>query len=146
MKISKAFLIFTIGLFIFSALGCEKEETISESELPVEIKTYLETHFPSCGILKIVKDKEENEQSFDIDLDCGVNIEFNGNNQVIDIDGTSKLPDSVIPDKILNYTATNYPNDFIIGWELEGNNQQVELNTNVVLEFDSDGDFLRIVG
>ncbi|MBA6154868.1 PepSY-like domain-containing protein [Gelidibacter maritimus] len=145
MKNSKRFLMAIFGLLVFSAFGCEKEKIISESELPTSIKIYLETHFPSCGIIRIVKEKEDNKPSFDIDLDCGINIEFYANGQVIDIDGTSKLPDSVIPDKILDYTTTNYPDDFIIGWELEGNNQQVELNTIVVLEFDSDGNFLRTV-
>ncbi len=145
MKNLKLFLTVILGLLIFSAFSCEKEETISESEVPTSIKTYLEKHFPSCGIIRIVKEKEDNKPSFDIDLDCGINIEFYANGQVIDIDGTSKLPDSVIPDKILDYTTTNYSDDFIIGWELEGNNQQVELNTTVVLEFDSDGNFLRTV-
>ena len=123
---------------LLCGFGCEKE-------LPSSIKAYLETHFPSCRVVKIVKEKEDNKPSYDIDLDCGVNIEFYDNGEVIDIDGTSKLPDSVIPYNILNYTTTNYPNDFIIGWELEGNNQQVELNTTVVLEFDSVGNFMRVI-
>lgn len=145
MKNPKIFLILILGLFAFSAIGCEKEKTIGESELPLSIRTYLETHFPACNILKVVKDTEDNQPSYDIDLDCGVNIEFYATGQVIDIDGTFKLPDSVIPDKILDYTATHYPNDFIIGWELEGAKQQVELNIDIELEFDLDGNFLGIV-
>ncbi|PVX49295.1 putative PepSY-like beta-lactamase-inhibitor [Balneicella halophila] len=145
MKDLKISSILLLGLMIFSVFGCEKEEIIKENELPSSIKSYLDTHFTSCNTTKIIKDEESNELSYDITLDCGVNIEFNGNNQVIDIDGTSQLPNSVIPSNILDYTSTNYSNDFIIGWELEGNNQRVEMNTNVVLEFDSNGDFLRIV-
>lgn len=145
MKNSKSFLALIVGLFIFAFISCEKETIITEAELPTSIKTYLDTHFSTCNITKIIKDESKKELSYDITLDCGINIEFNGDNQVIDIDGTSQLPNSVIPSTILNYTATNYPNDFIIGWEIEGSNQQVELNTTLVLEFDSNGNFLRIV-
>lgn len=145
MKNLKISSILFLGLMVFSVYGCEKEEIIKENELPSSIRSYLETHFSSCNTTKIVKEKESNELSYDITLDCGINIEFNGSNQVTDIDGTSQLPNTVIPSNILDYTSTNYSNDFIIGWELEGNNQQVEMNTNVVLEFDSNGSFLRII-
>lgn len=145
MKNSKIFFLLMLPIFTFLVLGCEKEDTVDESNLPPSISTYLQTHFPSCNILKVVKDSEDNQPSYDIDLDCGVNIEFYATGKVIDIDSNSKLPDSVIPEMILDYTATNYPNDFIIGWELEGVNQQVQLNIDIELEFDMDGNFLRLV-
>lgn len=145
MRNTKIIFLLILSLFAFSTIGCEKEKTIDESELPLSVKTYLETHFADCNILKVAKDTEDGQPSIDIDLDCGVNIEFYATGQVIDIDGTSKLPDSVIPDEILAYTATHYPNDFIIGWDLEGDRQQVELNTDIELEFDMDGNFLRVV-
>ncbi|MBP8754743.1 MAG: PepSY-like domain-containing protein [Chitinophagales bacterium] len=145
MKNSKRVLFMTLVVFIFTALGCEKEGIINENKLPTDIKMYLETHFPSCSTIRIIKDEENKELTYDITLDCGINIEFNGNNEVIDIDGISQLPNSVIPSNILDYTLIEYPNDFIIGWELEGINQQIELNTTLVLEFDSNGNFLRIV-
>lgn len=145
MKNSKLFLVMMLGLLTFSVLSCKKEEMINENELPSSIKTYLQTHFTSCNTTKIIRDKEKNELSYDITLNCGVNIEFNGNNQVIDIDGTTQLPNTVIPSNILNYTSTNYPDNFIIGWELEGINQQIELNNTIVIEFDLSGKFLRTV-
>ena len=145
MKNSRSFLLPVFCFFIFSIIGCGKEKVIKENELPLTIRTKLETHFASCNIIKIVKDKEDNELSYDITLDCGINIEFNGQNQVIDIDGVSQLPNSVIPAGILNYTSLNYPNDFIRGWELEGANQRIDLNSDLVLEFDANSNFLRIV-
>lgn len=137
--------ILLLGILFFSFYSCEKEKIINENKLPSAINTYVKTHFATCKITKIVKGKENNKLSYDLDLDCGVNIEFNDNNQVIDIDGISQLPDSTIPNNILSYISANYPNNFIIGWELEGNNQRVDLNTNIVLEFDSNGSFLRII-
>lgn len=138
-------LLIICSLSIFALLSCEKESVISETDLSAEIKSYINTHFLSCNIVKVVKDKENSELSFDIDLDCGVNLEFNGDNKVIDIDGISKLPDSVIPVDILSYVSANYPNNTILGWEIEGQNQHIDLNNSLVLEFNMTGDFLRIV-
>ena len=128
-------------LFI-AITSCEKEKTVSESELPSAIKSYLVTHFADCGVSKVVREKKKKKISHDINLSCGVNIEFNDQDQVIDIDGTSQLPNSVIPAPILAYTSLNYPNSVIIGWELEGSNQHIELNTATELVFDSSGNFL----
>ncbi|NLW30122.1 MAG: hypothetical protein GXY77_01545 [Fibrobacter sp.] len=73
-----------------------------------------------------------------------MSLEFNRKNEIIDIDGVSQLPNSVIPEKILQYVTTNYPTNFITDWELDGKNQQIELDNGLDLEFNMNGDFLRI--
>ena len=54
------------------------------------------------------------------------------------------MPNSVIPEKILQYVTTNYPTNFITDWELDDKNQQVQLDNGLDLEFKMNGDFLRI--
>ena len=63
---------------------------------------------------------------------------------IIDVDGVIQLPNSVIPQSILDYVSVNYPNNVITDWELEFNHQQVELNNNIELEFEMNGNFIRI--
>ncbi len=77
-------------------------------------------------------------------LSENVELTFNNTFQIIEIDGTTQLPDSVIPAAILDYVAQNYPNNFITNWELEDNHQQVELNDETELEFTLDGVFIRV--
>lgn len=84
------------------------------------------------------------ELTYDILLDGNIKLEFNKKNQIIDIESREKLPDSVIPAKILDYVSANYSGNFITGWEIDGRNQQVKLNNGLELEFNMDGDFLRI--
>lgn len=64
--------------------------------------------------------------------------------QVKEINGKSKLPDSVIPTKILSYVKSNYPNNYITEWESGRRKQQVELNNDLSLDFNHSGVFLRI--
>ena len=81
---------------------------------------------------------------YEITLSCGVKLEFNKQKEIIDIDGTTKLPDSVIPTNILSYVNSNYSKYYIIGWELQLGNQEVQLNNNLVLVFNMAGEFLRV--
>lgn len=138
--------IITIFLVTFSLtflLSCDKEEVITERNIPAAIKTYITTHFPATAVHRAVKDRDGDEL-YEITLANGVTLEFNKLNEIIDIDANSKLPASVIPPPLLSYTSTNYPSNYIIGWELTGNNQEIKLNSNVELIFTMAGEFLRI--
>ena len=73
-----------------------------------------------------------------------ISLEFNRKKEIIDIDGVTQLPNSVIPEKILQYVTTNYPTNFITDWKLDDKNQQVQLDNGLDLEFKMNGDFLRI--
>lgn len=77
-------------------------------------------------------------------LEGSISLEFNRKNEIVEINSISKLPDSVVPEKIRQYVSANYPDNIIIGWERDDRNQQVELNNRLELEFNMSGDFLRI--
>jgi hypothetical protein len=138
----KSFFLSLIGMTFLT--NCEKEEIISSLDLPVEINSYISTHFPNKSILQVIKDKDGLIKSYDILLNENVSLEFNRKNEIIDIDGNTKLPDSVIPDKILQFVALKYAANFVTDWQLDGNNQQVELDNGLDLEFNIKGEFLRI--
>ncbi len=135
-------------LTIFSS--CSKDDDnindvlLTEAEIPTGIKSYIETHFSSNTIVRAEKDTENNTITYEIYLNENINLEFNSTSEIIDIDGVIQLPNSVIPQSILDYVSTNYPNNFITDWELEFNHQQVELNNKIELEFELNGNFIRI--
>ncbi|MCC6600249.1 MAG: PepSY-like domain-containing protein [Crocinitomicaceae bacterium] len=135
-------LIVVLSLVFIS--GCDKETILPEQDVPIEIKNYISTHFPDCNITKTIKEKGEKEEMYEVTLSCGVKLEFNKAKSIIDIDGTSKLPDSVIPVEILNYVNFHYPGNHVVGWEIQSNNQEIQLNNGFVLIFTMSGDFLRV--
>jgi len=137
----KAFLITSMAAFLSS---CEKEEMIPTSELPTEIASYVSTHFPDNRILQVVKDKDGLTKTYDLILEGSISLEFNRDKEIIDIDANSKLPDSVIPEKLRLYVIANYPSNVITDWEIEEKKQQIELENGIGLEFNMNGDFLRI--
>ncbi len=125
-------------------LGCEKETSINPNKLPTEILNYISTHFPDNPIKKAVIEKEWLKKSYEIKLYDNIVLEFNKDKVIVDIEAKSKLPDSVIPDLILQYVIKNYPDNYIIKWELEYKGQEIKLNNGLELVFDIDGSFLWI--
>ena len=51
---------------------------------------------------------------------------------------------SIVPDKILKYVAEKYADNYIVKIEHKWSNYQVELNNDVELVFNKDGDFKHI--
>lgn len=141
MKLSTAITL----VFILPCLtSCDREKVVHAPELPSQIKSYVSTHFPNCSISATVKENNENDELYEVSLSCGCKLEFDKQNNITDIDCASKLPDSVIPNNILSYVHTNFSGNYIIGWEIEDINQNVELNNHLTLVFNMQGDFLRI--
>lgn len=138
--------LFVLAVISAFLMSCEKEteEVLPENRIPSEITAYISTHFPGSQILHAIKDEERNEVSYEITLNEGFYLEFNKNLDVTDIEGTSKLPDSVIPSAILEHVASNYSGNFITGWELDDRHQQVRLNNLLELEYAMNGEFLRV--
>ena len=133
------------ALFVSLLLaGCDKESVMPVDEMPSEIQTYVSTHFPDNKVLQVIEDQDGFTKSYEVALDGSISLEFNRDKEIIDIDGVSALPNSVIPEKISTYVTDNYADNVIISWELDDRNQQVELDNGIELEFTMDGDFLRI--
>ncbi|MGQ1908238.1 PepSY-like domain-containing protein [Marinifilum sp. RC60d5] len=150
MKINMKLLVAVLFIFVTSLSSCSDDDDnstevlLSDTEIPTEIGTYIETHFTSNTIIQAEKETEANTITYEIFLSDDVNLEFDSELNVTEIESTLELPDSVIPELVLDYVATNYPDNFIIEWELETDYQQIKLDNNVELEFDMDGAFIRI--
>lgn len=133
-----------LSALTLSLASCDKESIIPATELPNDIQNYLSTHFPNKNVVQVLEDLDGFTKTYDILLEGNISLEFNRKKEVISIDSNTALPSSVIPERIRQYVATNYPNNVITDWELDDRNQQVELDNGLDLEFNRDGEFLRI--
>ncbi|WP_159023610.1 PepSY-like domain-containing protein [Formosa sp. L2A11] len=138
-----------IALICFSSCSSDDDNNsndvlLEEDEIPTEITSYVSTHFETNSIFRAEKETENNKVNYNIYLETSYELEFNSDFEIIEIDGITQLPDSVIPELILDYVTENYPDNVITDWELETNYQQVELNNGYELEFGLNGDFIRL--
>lgn len=145
-KLLKSTLVRTslILTLMIALVSCDQEKVMSASEYPSEITSYVATHFPNNSILQIVKESEGISKKYEVLLSENISLEFNKKKEITDIDGNTQLPNSVIPEKILQHVMANYPDSFITDWELDDNKQKVKLNNGLELEFNKEADFLKL--
>lgn len=135
-------MVLIVSLITFAS--CESEKHVSEADMPTEVVSYAKLHFPDNKIVQSKIEKDNFSKKYELILEGNFKLEFNNKKEIVEIKGLSKLPDSVIPQKIREYVTTNYPDNFIKGWELDDRNQQVELDNDLDLEFTMNGEFIRI--
>lgn len=133
-----------IAMLMISSTVLAQDKIIPYADVPAGIKEYIKTHFPSHTVVQSEIDMEGLLKHYEINLSNNLKVKFNHKHRVIEIDGSEKLPDSVIPKKIRDYVSANYPANFITDWEIDWIRQQVELNNGIELEFTTKGNFLRI--
>lgn len=133
-------------LAAFLMIGCNKEKAMKESDIPTEITTYVKQYFPDNPIIKVIEDKDDLSISYDVFLESGFNLEFNSKKEVTSIESTTRqrLPDSVLQTGIINRIQNFCPKNFAVKWEKEDNVQKVELDSRLTLEFDMEGNFIRV--
>ena len=136
--------IIIIAILALAFVSCEKETVLDDLNIPEEISDYVNTHFPDNKIIQIIKDVDELELTYDLTLEGSFSLEFNRKKQIISINGLNKLPDSVIPEKLLNYANNHYAEQHIVEWSLDNRDQEIKLDNGIELKFNTKGEFLRI--
>jgi hypothetical protein len=142
MRLVKVVVFLTLSFITTLALA--QDRIVPYSEIPAGIKSYVAKHFPKHNVIQSKIDMDGLSKQYEITLSDGIELTFNNKKQIIEIDGKSKLPDSVIPKKIRNFVAKNYPKNVITEWKIDGRRQQVGLDNDLDLEFKKNGDFIKI--
>jgi hypothetical protein len=144
-KMKRTFLIYFM-MILLGASGCDNEKVVKETNLPQQATEFIEAHFPGAKIARVVRDRDDLQTSYEVLLDNQVELEFDRQGECYSVDGNAsdKLPDSLIPLKILEYVQTNYPDKFITDWEKNKTTQEVTLSNKKELVFNLSGTFLRV--
>lgn len=138
-----------VGVVAFTMTSCDKnDEIIANEDLPAVSKSFVSENFAGAKITSSKKDKEGTSFEYEVKLDNGVDIKFDQNGQWLDVEmrnDREALPSTafILPN-IVNYVSTNYASVGINGIEREAHGFDVELTNDVDLEFNAEGNFIRI--
>ncbi len=124
----------------------DDEVVVDESELPVAAKNFINEHFEGATIVTVIKESEGNIVEYEVILSNSFNLDFDANGKCINIEGmkNQQIPDTALDAKLVSYVTSNYPNNFIVEWDLDTREQEVELNNGTELVFDTAGNFKYI--
>lgn len=139
MKIK--FLILAL-VFATTISACGKEDKpIQKSQLPKNSQEFVDQHFADLQIAHIIKDYD----SYDVKFTNGYDVEFNKKGEWKEVDcELDAVPAAIIPTNIADYVKTNFATSFIVRISKEYNHYDVELSTDLDLEFNLDGTYRRI--
>ena len=137
------FIVAIVTLF-FSYNAMAQKEYLTTEEIPQKISTYINEHFPDNTIVYGKKKIKTSKAEYEVKLKNDIEIEFDGNMEVKEIESDIPLPQSVVPKKIWDYVASNYPNNKIFEWKKKRGYQKVELDNDYDLYFDLAGNFTEL--
>jgi hypothetical protein len=129
----------------FRPISMESKNLVtSNSDSCEEIISFVENHFPSLRIIKLELEKDEYLSYYDVYLTGNVNLEFNLQCEIIEIETKDGIPSSALPPSIVEYLSINFPNSIILEWELYPNYQEIKLNNGLEIYFDLKGNFIKL--
>lgn len=119
---------------------------ISLDQLPQASATFLTQHFPGATVLRITRDTDRKGSEYEAILSNGFEIEFDGTGEWTDVDAPAgqSVPATVVPTSIADYVTANYPGQSINEISRDNRGYDVELDSGTDLEFDLDGNFIRV--
>ncbi len=141
VKTMMVLLLFTEGITLNA-----QETIIKQTELPKTAQQFVSKNFPGKNVIQVEKDSGIAKTEYELRFEDGTKIEFDGNGNWKEVDGkdNAAIPTGFIPNKITSYVSKNFPTHKISKIEKGLGKIEVELTNDLDLEFNSNGDFLRI--
>lgn len=146
MKTKSLLKVIFIVCLIFTFAACDNDDDdqkITAAELPQRAITFIETHFPDAQIVSVTLDPNSRSR-YEVKLNNGFDLDFDQEGEWTEIEGHGqKVPDAIIPERILEYVQTTYPNAFIEEISKKTDRYEVDLSTDIDLIFDLDGNLIH---
>ncbi|MBP5412446.1 MAG: PepSY-like domain-containing protein [Bacteroidales bacterium] len=131
----KKVLILTLSLITLSAVACH-DRPVTFNDLPQKSQQFLNTYFKNIGLLSAKYDDGE----YEVVLKDGTKIEFSRQGEWKEVDcHTKAVPSGIVPTAISNYVKTNFPDNIIVKIERTYNGYDIELDNDLDLKFDKNG-------
>ncbi|MDO4771380.1 PepSY-like domain-containing protein [Porphyromonas sp.] len=122
-------------LLLVTLVGCDKDDKIiAPTDLPNAAQTFISTHFPGKDVVLVKTD----DSGYDVVLSDGSKIDFDRNGNWEDVESrTTQVPDGIVPQPILTYVNTTYPDAKILKISRDRRDYEVDLSNGKELKFDA---------
>lgn len=113
-------------------------------ELPQKAQDLIKANYNHLAIEKVDIDENNPEEMYTVKFEDDTKLDFNATGAITEIEGTERIPEALIPERIKNYLATEHKGLFAVEWEYENNEHEVELSNGTKLKFNDKGEILRL--
>lgn len=133
------------SVMVCMSVCAEKTQLVKFNELPQKAQTFVETYFNAADVSFIKMEKDGLHNDYDVRMTDGTEIDFDYQGELEEVDCQTKaVPAGIVPEKIATYVAEHFAGAIVVKYKLDRREQKVELNNSLELEFDKQGNFLRI--
>ena len=133
----KLFVILMSFIAMSAFVSCDR--TVSPDKLPAQAKQFIATNFNGVDVLSVRKDGFH----YEVVLFDATELEFKHNGQWIKVGcGMNPLPAGVLPANTAKYLTAKFPMNFATHIKYEHKRYEVELNNDLDLLFDKNGNFM----
>ena len=121
----------------------------SSDKLPATAQDFITKNFSSVSVEEVKENSSWQiweDEKYDVRLSNGIELDFDKNGNVLEIDGNNNetIPETALPSEIVSYLQSNYPDASVVSWDKKDNGQEIELQNDVEIEFDQEGNFQKI--
>ena len=142
----KRFLLLIAATLTFSAASAQ-DSKVTFNDLPADAINFVREHFLVDHIASVWKDTDYNDEEYTVIFRDGLEIEFNGNGDWKELKARhGKVPDHVVPEKILAHVSANFPFESIkeVSRNLTKKRYKAELTDDQELKFDENFNFIGV--
>lgn len=149
MKKISYLLLLVMSIFSVSFVACNDDDDdvpILANDLPQAAKTFISQYYPDTKVTSVKRDSDNSKVEYDVILANGHDLTFNASGEWTDLDAPlgQTIPDGIAPTNIVEYINQNYNGYGINEISKESYGYDVELTNGIDLEFNSQGEFIRI--
>ena len=133
----KLFVILVSIIAMSAFVSCDR--VISADKFPNEAKQFIAANFSGAEVLSVRRDGLK----YDVVLFDGTEIEFSHSGRWNEVDcHLNPLPNGILPANTAKYLAAKFPMNFATHVKYEHKRYEVELNNDLDLVFDKNGNFM----
>lgn len=135
-----------VAVLAIMPMQADDDKSITREELPQSAQMFLTRHFEFADVLYAKAERDMGVvTSYDVVLEGNVKVEFNRSGDWTSVDcERGQVPDSVLPQSILDYVKNRFSKAYVVEIERDRMGYEVKLSNDLDLDFDKNGNFLRV--
>ena len=135
----KKIIIYAMIAFIFGTATAyaDNDRPIEVNQLPQKSQQFINQHFPDEKVAYAKKERDFLKTKYEVVFTNGSKIEFRKDGEWKEIDCKyTKVPDAIIPPKIMTFVTTNYEGAAITEIDRDKRDYEIKLTNGLELTFD----------
>ena len=135
----KKIIIYAVIALIFgtATAHADNDRPISVNQLPPKSQQFIKQHFSGEKIAYAKKERDFLKTKYEVVFSNGSKIEFRKDGEWKEIDCKyAKVPDAIIPQKIMEFVTANYESAAIIEIDRDKRDYEIKLSNGLELTFD----------